>query len=423
MSDDPNASNNTSVLGNHREERPQSIEAIQTLVGDARTKGDAIYPVGAATMLSLGHIPTRPGMIVNMTGLDRVIDYPARDMTITVQAGITISRLQEILRAERQQLAVDIPLPDRATLGGAIAANASGPRRYGLGTLRDYVIGISIVNDEGQVVKAGGRVVKNVAGYDLMKLYTGSLGTLGIISQVTLKLKPLPEAAASIVIPMDPAQTASMLDLLHATRTRPVCIESLSPAACQAIERENSLGILPQDGKLDCLVVGFEDNAKSVAWQVEQLKQELPAEARATLRECSDAKRERLMAALRDFVLHQQAVLSLKATMLTSAVADFRTLAATVTPAPWIQAHAGNGIVYGHFSDLALEQARPLLEKLTSFAVAARGNLIVTRCPAEWKTVLPIWGQPTGDRIVMKAVKAKLDPNHIFNPGRFVDGI
>lgn len=404
-------------------ERPTSVADLAILVRDARKRGQALYPLGGGTMLDSGYVPARPGITVDLSGMNAVIDYPARDMTITVQAGITISRLQEILHEERQQLAVDIPFPDRATLGGAIAANASGPRRYGLGTLRDYVIGISIINDEGQEVKAGGRVVKNVAGYDLMKLYTGSLGTLGIISQITLKLKPLPEAAGLLVLPIDHVQRASMLDLLHGTRTRPVCIEFLSAAACQAIEREHSIGVLPQDGKLDSLVVGFEDNAKAVAWQLEQLKQELPADARATLRECSDAERERLMAALRDFILCPQAVLSFKATMLPSAVADFCRLAATVMPAPWIQAHAGNGIVYGHFADLTLDRARPLLETLTSFAAAARGNLIVTRCPAEWKTVLPIWGRPTGDRIVMKAVKAKLDPNHIFNPGRFVDGI
>ena len=114
--------------------------------------------------------------------LNRVIDYPARDMTITVQAGITIAELQTLLAAENQRLPVDVPHADRATLGGALAVNVSGPRRYGFGTLRDYVIGISTVNDEGQEVKAGGRVVKNVAGYDLCKLHIGALGTLGIIT-------------------------------------------------------------------------------------------------------------------------------------------------------------------------------------------------------------------------------------------------
>src|SRR6202023_2632051 len=101
-----------------------------------------------------------------------------RDMTITVRAGITLAKLRELLRTENQRLPVDVPQADRATLGGALAVNVSGPRRYGFGTFRDYVIGISVVNDEGHEVKAGGRVVKNVAGYDLWKLFVGSRGAL-----------------------------------------------------------------------------------------------------------------------------------------------------------------------------------------------------------------------------------------------------
>src|SRR5438874_8668927 len=121
-------------------------------------------------------------------------------MTVTVQAGITLAKLQELLASENQRLPVDVPQAERATIGGALAANVSGCRRYGFGTLRDYLIGISVVNDEGQEVKAGGRVVKNVAGYDLCKLYIGSLGTLGIITQVTLKLKPRPEEEAFVLV-------------------------------------------------------------------------------------------------------------------------------------------------------------------------------------------------------------------------------
>src|SRR5437764_7903752 len=119
-------------------------------------------------------------------------------MTVTVQAGITVAKLQETLAAEGQWLPVDVPRPERATLGGAVALNKSGPRRLGYGTLRDYVIGISFVTDDGREVKAGGRVVKNVAGYDLMKLQTGSVGTLGVITQLTLKVRPKPEASVPV---------------------------------------------------------------------------------------------------------------------------------------------------------------------------------------------------------------------------------
>src|SRR5262249_36487295 len=166
---------------------PSSASALGNLVCRAGREGLAVYPVAGRTLLGLGLVPNRPGLAVDLRSLNQVIDYPARDMTVTVQAGITIARLQNMLRGENQRLPVDVPQPDLATLGGALAVNVSGPRRYGFGTLRDYVIGLSAVNDDGQEIKAGGRVVKNVAGYDLCKLFVGSLGTLGIITQVTLK--------------------------------------------------------------------------------------------------------------------------------------------------------------------------------------------------------------------------------------------
>src|SRR5205807_4712333 len=136
---------------------------------------------------------------------------------------------------ENQRRPVDVPAPGRATLGGALAANASGPRRYGFGTLRDYVIGISTVNDEGHEVKAGGRVVKNVAGYDLCKLHVGALGTLGVITQVTLKVRPLPETDALVALGCEAAALGAVLDRLHESRTRPACVDVLNAAAVRAV--------------------------------------------------------------------------------------------------------------------------------------------------------------------------------------------
>ena len=164
--------------------RPQSIDELGATI---RTS-TAIYPFGGQTKTSLGMPPTKPGHAVDLRGLAQVIDFPARDMTITVQAGITIAEMRKVIHAEKLDLPIDVAQSDRATLGGILATNTSGPRRFGYGTLRDYVIGISALNDKGLEFKAGGRVVKNVAGYDLCKLHVGALGTLGIISQVTLKL-------------------------------------------------------------------------------------------------------------------------------------------------------------------------------------------------------------------------------------------
>jgi glycolate oxidase FAD binding subunit len=367
-------------------------------------------------MLDYGLPPTKPGTAVDLRGLDRVIDYPARDMTITAQAGITISRLQDVLKAERQQLPVDVPFPDRATLGGSVATNASGPRRFGHGTLRDYVIGITVVNDEGREVDGGGRVVKNVAGYDLMKLYTGSLGTLGIIAQLTLKVKPLPEAVAAIVAPCPPEALETVLArVLPKTATRPTVLSvANAPAAAQ----------LGQETGGYILVVGFEEKATTVDWQATKLNSELPEELGKYSSEFRGDVAAGLFRRLADFPLTNPRGVTFKANLLPAGTAAFFRRADGLEPRPALVAHAGNGIVYGHLpADIGAEKANAILDGLGRMAAEWAGNVVVIRCPHEWKAVVPVWGRPTPDRELMRAVKDKVDPRRVFNPGRFVDGI
>jgi glycolate dehydrogenase FAD-binding subunit len=404
-------------------ETSSSVAELGELVRDAAAEPKAIYPVGGGTMMHLGLPPSKAGIVVDLRGLDRVIDYPARDMTITVEAGITIERLQEVLGAENQWLPVDVPLPEQATLGGAMATNASGPRRYGYGTLRDYVIGISVINDEGKEIKAGGRVVKNVAGYDLMKLYIGSLGTLGIVSQVTLKVKPRPEVSRLLLYQCPSDALARALEILHETHTRPVLIDLMGYAAGKVVHQTVSKGLLAPEDMSWILAIGYEGSVQGVEWQVHQLRDELPNDVAVLAKECDGAQPDGEMATLRDSAL-QHAFLSFRANMLPSAVASFCREAAGLSPRPILHAHAGSGIVIGHVSaDLTRERAATMLTTLTAIATVAHGNLIVTRCPPEWKRDLPVWGRSIGDRVLMRAVKQKLDPHGIFNPGRFVDGI
>ncbi|HEY8506140.1 MAG TPA: FAD-binding oxidoreductase [Gemmataceae bacterium] len=402
--------------------RPGSVTELCQLVREARAAGQAIYPLGGGTRLDLGLPPARAGVAVDLRGLDQVIDYPARDMTITVQAGITVARLQEILRGENQRLPVDVALPERATLGGAIATNASGPRRFGHGTLRDYVIGITVVNDRGEEAKAGGRVVKNVAGYDLCKLYTGALGTLGVISQVTLKVKPLPEAQAILVVPCPYEQIDAVLDRLHRTATRPVCLDLINPAAGAELNRR--LGGDAFFPKTWSLVIGLEENREATDWQVRQLTGELPHELGNTARRLLDDDAEPLWRELRDFALWPEARFSFKVNMLPSQVRSF-TEVGDYAVGPLLQVHAGSGIVVGHVGgdDFGIAQAKQLLEALNVVISGGPGRVTVTRCPPEWKSALPVWGAPRGDWELMRKVKEKLDPDRLFNPGRFVGGI
>ncbi len=385
--------------------RPTSAADIAALVREGRP----LYPVGGGTHLHVGLPPTRPGVAVDLTGLDKLIDHAARDMTVTVQAGMRVARLQEILAAEGQRLPIDVPLSDRATIGGSIAANVSGPRRIGSGTLRDYVIGISTVGADGHETKAGGRVVKNVAGYDLCKLHTGAFGTLGVITQVTLKVRPLPEASALVAVGCHETSLHLLLDTLHASRTRPMCIEALSqPLAA-------GLGLPETQWSV---VVGFEDSAAAVEWQTRQVIQEL-AEARFTPVIVPPAEAPALWAALTGMPLGAGAAVTYKATMTPGKVAAF--CAGHRGPSR-VHAHAGSGVVWGHLPEgVTAEDARERLAKLAALAEAG-GGLTVPRCPAGWKRGLPVWGAPRGDAALMLAVKKKLDPQGLFNPGRFLDG-
>jgi glycolate oxidase FAD binding subunit len=392
--------------------RPGTVAELGDIVRRCAAEGQAVYPVGGRTRLDLGRPPRRAGVAADLTGLDRVIDYPARDMTVTVQAGITVAKLQDLLATENQRLPVDVPRPEDATVGGAIATNTSGPRRYGFGTLRDYVIGISVVNDEGQEVKAGGRVVKNVAGYDLMKLYVGSLGTLGVITQVTLKLKPLPDARAEASIVCPPSVSGDLLDRLHGSRTRPVRLDLLYS---------------PVGGPNDrfSIKVGFEGMREAVDWQLRELRDDLatgPWEIYVATSAASETI-DMVWAEVTNHLTGPDALLTLKASMRPSRLAAACQQLMQLPEKPALFAHAGNGILRVYINgSLTIGRAAEILT-ITQDAAGEDGFVIVERAPPEWKATLPVWGRPPADIAVMRAVRDKLDPRLIFNPDRFLDGL
>lgn len=396
---------------------PESIEQLRQVVRDAAQQATAIYPVGGRTMLDFGLSPARDGMAVETTRLDRVIDYPSRDMTITVQAGIRIEKLQGILRAEGQQLPVDVPRAAEATLGGAIATNTSGLRRYGYGTLRDYVIGISVVDSDGNETKAGGRVVKNVAGYDLCKLYTGSFGTLGIIAQVTLKLKPLaPRSAVRVFGFGDLSSVNIALERIAASRTRPTCIELLNAeAARRAIpSTAGAFGAAAW-----AIVVGFEEIAEAVAWQEQQLDREL-ADLRPDIVSLKDTDQLQLLKALVEMPGFDCSV-RFKANHTASGTGAFAQRVADQSIGWGLQSHAGNGITTGQLHSVTDQHATEAsLGDLCQTARNLRGNLVIERCPTVWKSGLMLWGSPRDDAWLMRGLRTRLDPRGLFNPGRFV---
>jgi glycolate oxidase FAD binding subunit len=226
-------------------------------------------------------------------------------------------------------------------------------------------------------------------------------------------LRPLPEETALVVLRCDTGQLAALLDQLHDSRTRPVAIDVLNPRAAEA---------LPNVGAASWVVlVGFEEGREVVHWQVQQLIKELSPGKVQGLDVLAGAAATPLWQALTEFRLLPQAVLTFKANLLPHAAADFCRRADALAPAPLLQAHAGSGIVLGHVTgDCTLESAAALLHELHPLAAEARGNVVVLGCPPAWKATLPVWGLPRGDTALMRAVKDKLDPRGLFNPGRFL---
>lgn len=413
--------------------RPTTLDELAEVVRERGGAGTAMFPRGGATALDYGNPPTRPGVALELGGLNRVIDYPAADMTITVEAGLSIAELGRALAAEGQFLPLDVSRPEEATIGGALACNAAGSRRYGWGRPRDQIIGVAFVDARGRVVRGGGRVVKNVAGYDFPKLLTGSLGTLGVIAEVTLKVRPRPEARAMAWRPCRDAEAlAAFPRSLNRSATRPTVVDALNRSAAARIAERLGLPFDPAR-HVGALVVGFEDNADATRWQIDRFREELagfgPGIADdGVVRNDGDA--DPLWRELADFPewideeLRRAGPLSFTANLKPTAVREFLD---ALDPDRWLAlAHAGNGIVRAHLrgdADADPNRVGAELTALRARALAAGGNLTLPRCPTERKADWKVWGEPRGDWALARLVKSALDPEGLLNPGRFVGGI
>jgi glycolate oxidase FAD binding subunit len=390
---------------------PTSAAELAEAVHAADRDGQAVAPVGGGTQLDLGMPPTRLDVIINTSGLDRVVEYEPADLTITVEAGVRFSKLQSLLAEQGQLLALDPPAEDDATLGGLIATNASGGLRFAYGTARDLVLGTRVANADGTLTHSGGRVVKNVAGYDLNKLYIGSLGTLGIIVELSLKLAPIPPANASVIAQFADLDGArGVLKAVVHSPLSPLAVELLGPGASAAAG-------LPTERLIVFRVGGY---PQAVERQVRDLSELLVQHGgrrvEAPESAWDDLAASRVAALRRPIVLKAAGPISASGTLLHI----LETRLAGLDPTVW--SHAGNGIAFAACN--LPSDAGVLLE--TRGAIAALGSnasLVIQRCPTQLKGSLDVWGDPGSSLALMRALKSKLDPHSTLNPGRYVGGI
>ena len=400
-----------------REFQPVSESELARRISElADGAEEAVVPCGGRTSLSFGSPVTHPSMMVSLSSMSTVDDYPARDMTITVGAGMRIDELNQLLGEHDQQLPLDIAQGSRATIGGVVACNTSGPRRYGYGTIRDYVIGIRAVDGNGRAFAAGGRVVKNVAGYDVCKLLVGSLGTLAVVTQVTLKLKPVPESSGLLWTNLHGYDDVDVaLETMISSDTRPRSIDVLSPVAAGTLARE--IGIeCPDETPVLCL--GFDGTQAEVDWQIQTATHELTPFGPDNSCALGSEDTRAFWNALAEFGLCGESPLTCQTALRPSGALELLEEADRMGAAS--VANAGSGIVISQSPESLMEvdEAQNFLQRLQRTADHHLGRVQVLDCTADWSATVASNPLPEGTLKLASRIKWKLDPKGILSPGR-----
>ena len=356
--------------------QPQSV---YELAEQLSTETGSLVPIGAATQVSFGNPLRRFDCAIDVTKLSRITDYNPADLTIHVEAGVTLEQLQQALSENNQFLPLNPWNGPKATIGGIVATNAQGPFRAH-STIRDWIIGMKIVHADGQISKTGGRVVKNVTGYDLAKLYTGSLGTLAIIAEISLKLMAKFERTATAIGRFGDRNKAS--DAIGSVRKGP-----LQPISCEWFGPENEVWL------------GFGEHSRAVDWQLRSL----PAGDWIVLEGAEETaawqKRASQYGELGPIVLR---VVGL-ASVVPEIIEEYR-------PSAWI-AHALNGIV---LMSISSPEQISLIRK--------RYRAVIEKAPLEIRRDFPTFGLTDTEYLFMTKLKEAFDPEGRLNPGRHVDG-
>jgi glycolate oxidase FAD binding subunit len=375
--------------------RPASVAELADTLSRFAKHDRTIVLEGAGTKHAMGGPVEAADEVISTAALTRVLQYEPRDLTISVEVGLPWAELTRVLQENRQMVPLDPPFSARATVGGVVAANSSGPRRRLFGTARDLVIGMQFATLEGKLVQSGGMVVKNVAGLDMAKLMIGSFGTLAAIAVVNFKVLPAPEAERSFLIPFESlSQAIAARNRILTSPLQPAAIDLLSPAAGATLGNKAWL-----------LAVRAGGNAAGV----DRYERELTALGAGVA--FDGAQQETLWAHIGDFTpsflnTHVDGVVvrvSCTLKELETAVGSF--------DGP-VVARAGSGVCYGYFE--RPEQAEAWL----AGAASRIGTAVVEFSPDPWKRTAELWPAPGGDLELMRRIKTLFDLSNLLNRGR-----
>jgi glycolate oxidase FAD binding subunit len=402
---------------------PGSVEEVSRLLAYAHLGKLAVVPRGNGTKMSAGAIPGKIDLVLSMLRINRIVEHDIPNLSLSVEAGITLAEVQKKLAGTGKGsfLPLDPPYSEQATIGGIIATNSSGPRRYLYNTARDLLLGLKAVSPNGDVVAFGGKTVKNVSGYDMTKLMIGSWGALGVITEITTKLLPLPEASATLL--------ASFGDLAKAgSLTRKILHSVLLPSAMELMDGK-AAGQLGEKAQY-LVAFSLEGVGEAVDRQVSEIGELAKREGAVNTKVLKGEDDRTFWIRVRDFTLSLAAPIILRTNVVISKLPEilgrYETMARGAGIGYALIGHAGNGILTSYILDSGagkMDSITDLVGKFTDEAAKHEGNLIVESSPCDLKERVSVWGRSRSDDVVMRRLKETVDPGGVLNPGRFVGGV
>lgn len=387
--------------------RPRTAKEAAEVLVEAASLRHGVIPTGAGTAMGLGNVPEKADLLLSTAHLTGIIDYEPTDLVLSVAAGTPLSSVQSVLAEHGQELPIDPPNAAFATIGGLVATALIGPRRLGSGTLRDLLIGISVAHPNGAVTKAGGMVVKNVTGYDLARLYHGSLGTLGLIVSANFKVLPSPRDQVTLLFATDSLSAAC--ELLIKTRTARIVVEAAEAAWFQG-QWIAALRLMGRSSTVrrmkDEVSTVFESDvvslvgAESVSWWSEfVLPQACQASDDVVIVRCAGLPSR----------VQQVAERVIGATKAAGGTVEYLTVSVGV----------GSLIVRSSFASGGPAMLATWQRGLMEIA----DQVTILTAPSSWKRDIDVWGRPSDAANVMRRIKHQFDPDRVLNPGRFAAGI
>lgn len=390
---------------------PLSLEEIASVVALAHDERLAVAVRGAGTALELGRPPSRLDIVVDLQRLDQVLEYEPDDLTVTVQAGVTAGALAQRLATHRQLLPADPPGWATRTVGGLVATHMSGPLRARYGTMRDLLLGVRFVQADGVVTWGGAKVVKSVTGYDVPKLMTGALGTLGVLGELTLRLHPSPEFEGTWLLAFRSLAAAQeCVGRLVDSTVQPSRVELLNERAVAAC------GLPRAAAAIALSVATVEPAVRSQQAAIAAIGQR----AGGTVQTMGATFWRTYDRALAD-----APGVTLRVASLVSRVADtVRQVSEAVTPAPLIAGAATTGVLRAAFAAGDVAATGESLERLRAVVMEGGGSVVMERGPRALRVAIDPWGPvPEPEMAIMRGLKNELDPRGVLNPGRFVGGL